>query len=190
MGKRNDLPSMVDGTKVIPKRDTRYQLENVQPGDNSRAVAIIMKFNSLPKVDLKNPENVRDRINEYFQMCIDNDFKPTVSSYAASLGFSRKTLWSVMNQQGVENRWFDIPTLTVDYMKRGYDSMEQLWEYYMLNGKINPVSGIFLGKNLWGYVDKTEHVVEPRATLDDSDLEKKYLSTSDSGDFSDFGDFD
>ena len=178
MARRNDLPSMVDGTKVIPKRDFRYQFENVEPGDNSRAVAIIMKFNSLPVIDLKNPEAVKDRINEYFQMCIDNDFKPTVASYAASLGFSRKSLWALLNKREIGG-WENLPTLSIDYLKKGYDSMEQLWEYYMLNGKINPVSGIFLGKNLWGYVDKVEHSVEAKATLDDSDLEQKYLTTSD-----------
>lgn len=112
-------------------------------------------------------------------MCFENDFKPTVSSLAACLGMSRKTLWSVMNQQGLNNRWNDLPTLSVDYIKKGYDSLEQLWEYYMQNGKINPVSGIFLAKNNFGYVDKTEYTIEPKATLNESDLEQKYLTTSD-----------
>jgi hypothetical protein len=67
----------------------------------------------------------------------------------------------------------------VDYIKKGYDSLEQLWEYYMQNGKINPVSGIFLAKNNFGYVDKTEYTIEPKATLNESDLEQKYLTTSD-----------
>ena len=176
MPRNKSLPTTVDGTKVIPKTDPRYQLD-LQPGDNSKAIGIIMQFNNLPVVDLKNPEAVRDRINLFYQMCFDNDFKPTVSSYAASLGYSRKGLWALINEQ--ERGWANLPTLTLDYLKRGYDSLEQLWEYYMQNGKINPVSGIFLGKNNFGYVDKTEYTIEPKATLDESDLEKKYLTTSD-----------
>lgn len=176
--KRTDLPDTIDPYKVIPKRDLRYQLD-LQPGDNSKAIGIIMQFNNLPVVDLHVPEQVRDRINEYYNMCFENDFKPTVSSLAACLGMSRKTLWSVMNQQGLNNRWNDLPTLSVDYIKKGYDSLEQLWEYYMQNGKINPVSGIFLAKNNFGYVDKTEYTIEPKATLNESDLEQKYLTTSD-----------
>ena len=39
--------------------------------------------------------------------------------------------------------------------------MEDLWENYMQNGKINPVSGIFLGKNNFGYQDKQEMVLTP-----------------------------
>jgi hypothetical protein len=31
----------------------------------------------------------------------------------------------------------------------------------MQNGKINPVSGIFLGKNNFGYSDKQEYVLTP-----------------------------
>lgn len=182
---RTDLPDTIDPYKVIPKQDKRYQLD-LQPGDNSKAIGIIMQFNNLPVIDLYVPEQVRDRINLFYQMCFDNDFKPTVASYAASLGFNRATLWSIMNQQGVNNRWNNLPTLTVDYLKKGYSSLEQLWEYYMQNGKINPVSGIFLGKNNFGYVDKTEYTIEPKATLDESDLEKKYLTTSDFGSDSDF----
>lgn len=44
---------------------------------------------------------------------------------------------------------------------RAYDVLEALWEDYMLNGKINPVSGIFLGKNNFGYADKQEYVLTP-----------------------------
>ena len=39
--------------------------------------------------------------------------------------------------------------------------MENMWENYMQNGKINPVSGIFLGKNNFGYQDKQEMVLTP-----------------------------
>ena len=35
----------------------------------------------------------------------------------------------------------------------------------MLNGKINPVSGIFLGKNAWNYADKQEVVLTPNTGL-------------------------
>lgn len=176
MARPKSLPTTVDGTKVIPKRDTRYQLD-LQPGDNSKAIGVIMQFNNLPTVDLHVPEQVRDRINLFYNMCFDNDFKPTVSSYAAALGYDRKTLWSLMNR--ADQGWANLPTLTCDYIKKGYSSLEQLWEYYMQNGKINPVSGIFLGKNNFGYVDKTEYTIEPKATLNESDLEQKYLATSD-----------
>ena len=57
-----------------------------------------------------------------------------------------------------------------------YDMLEALWEDYMMNGKINPVSGIFLGKNNFGYQDKQEYVLTPnqRESVDASVIEAKY----------------
>jgi hypothetical protein len=55
--------------------------------------------------------------------------------------------------------------------------LEELWEDYMLNGKINPVSGIFLGKNLWSYSDKQEMVITPNngnQPVDVETIEAKY----------------
>jgi hypothetical protein len=55
--------------------------------------------------------------------------------------------------------------------------MEILWENYMQNGKINPVSGIFLGKNNFGYQDKQEMVLTPNtnqeAEYDINDIKKR-----------------
>lgn len=35
----------------------------------------------------------------------------------------------------------------------------------MLNGKLNPVTGIFLGKNCYGYKDKQELEIAPRSPI-------------------------
>jgi hypothetical protein len=65
--------------------------------------------------------------------------------------------------------------------------METQWEGYMNSGKLNPVSGIFLAKNNFGYQDKTEYVLTPNQQSEsdyDSDaIRQRYLtdSTSDSG---------
>ncbi len=42
-------------------------------------------------------------------------------------------------------------------------------ENWMQNGKINPVSGIFLMKNNFGYADKSEVVVTPNNPLGDAE---------------------
>jgi hypothetical protein len=63
-----------------------------------------------------------------------------------------------------------------------YDLLEELWENYMQNGKINPVAGIFLGKNNFGYADKQEYVVTPNTAIDSVDattIEQKYAELPD-----------
>jgi hypothetical protein len=52
---------------------------------------------------------------------------------------------------------------------------------YMQNGQINPVSGIFLMKNNFGYADKQEVVVTPQSPLgetkDTKELEDRYIDS-------------
>ena len=72
--------------------------------------------------------------------------------------------------------------------------MEDLWENYMQNGKINPVSGIFLGKNNFGYQDKQEMVLtpnQPEADFSAKDIADRYsLPEATSEDWSTIPTFD
>lgn len=67
-------------------------------------------------------------------------------------------------------------------IKKAHNLMENMWEQYMTSGKINPVAGIFLGKNNFGYADKQEHVVTPNTQRDDDfsteDIRARYLSST------------
>jgi hypothetical protein len=59
--------------------------------------------------------------------------------------------------------------------------MELLWEDYMLNYKIHPTAGIFLGKNNFGYKDEQTYNLVPNQPLgsdgDPSTLAQKYQET-------------
>ena len=153
---------------------------SVQPGDNTKYVMLGAKLFNLPPIDLKDPEQVSNRLNEFFQIHADADMKPTVSGMGMALGLDRRRLWEI--KTGVTDRNQDLPTPTRDSIKKAYEYMEILWENYMQNGKINPVSGIFLGKNNFGYQDKTEYVLTPNTNNDSDydadDIRKRYLTDS------------
>ena len=154
-----------------------------EPGDNAKYLAVGLKLFNLPPIDLRNPEQVADRLTEFFQIHAEADMKPTVSGMAMSLGVDRRRLWEIKSGAMIGGHTpIDLPTLTVDSIKKAYNYMEILWENYMQNGKINPVSGIFLGKNNFGYQDKTEYVVTPNVNNDSDynadDIRKRYLSDS------------
>jgi hypothetical protein len=158
----------------------------VEPGDNAKYLGFTMMVGNLPTIDLHNAEQVQGRLQEYFQMCFDNDMKPAVSGMALALGngITRQTLWAIKAGQPVGGNGYmtTLPTEVADCIKKAYSYMEILWENYMQNGKINPVSGIFLGKNNYGYQDKTEYVVTPNVNNDsdfDADaIKKRYLTDS------------
>ena len=151
-----------------------------EPGDNAKYLAVSMELYKLPAIDLKDPEQVSSRLKEYFNIHLKNDLKPTVSGMGMALGLDRRRLWEIKTD--VPNRNLDLPTLTRDSIKKAYIIMENLWENYMQNGKINPVSGIFLGKNNFGYQDKTEYVLTPNSHPTDDynaeDIRQRYLPNS------------
>lgn len=153
----------------------------VEPGDNSKYLTVSMALMNLPEIDLHDVEQVNNRLTEYFKIHSDNDMKPTVAGMGLALnGMDRRRLWEIRTD--VPNRNQDLPTTTRDSIKKAYKLMETMWENYMQNGKINPVSGIFLGKNNFGYQDKQEHIVTPNVNNDsDYDAEaikQRYLTDS------------
>lgn len=156
----------------------------VEPGDNAKYLMVSMKLMELPDIDLKDVEQVRKRLSEYFQIHADNDLKPTVAGMGLALnGMDRRRLWEIRTDAPTSNKWVvELPTAVKDTIKKAYKLMENLWENYMQNGKINPVSGIFLGKNNFGYQDKTEYVVTPNmqndSDYDADDIRKRYLTDS------------
>lgn len=150
----------------------------LEPGDNQKYLAISMQLMKLPKINLKDEEAVKNRLDEYFQIHYEHDCKPTVAGMAMALGIDRRRLWEI--RTGNIGRTTPIlPPSIQDCIKKAYFIMENLWENYMLNGKINPVSGIFLGKNNYGYQDKTEYVLTPNSRPDDEysaeDIKSRYL---------------
>ena len=156
---------------------------NVEVGDNTKYVLLGAKLFNLPPIDLKQPEQVKERLNEFFQIHADADMKPTVSGMGMALGLDRRRLWEIKTGAKMGGHTeYDLPTATVVSIKKAYEYMEILWENYMQNGKINPVSGIFLGKNNFGYQDKTEYVVTPNTRNDSDynadDIKRRYLIDS------------
>ena len=158
----------------------------VEPGDNAKYLSVGMQLFRLPEIDLHDPKQVEDRLNEFFQIHYEADLKPTVAGMGMALnGMDRRRLWEIKtdNLMGGTSK-YNLPTATLDSIKKAYKYMEILWENYMQNGKINPVSGIFLGKNNFGYQDKTEYVVTPNTHNDSDysteDIRKRYLTDSDS----------
>lgn len=153
-----------------------------EPGDNAKYLAVSLQLMQLPDIDMHDIEQVNARLAEYFQIQQEHDLKPTVAGLGLALnGMDRRRLWEIRTGAPSTNKCVtDLPTPVKDSIKKAYKLMENLWENYMQNGKINPVSGIFLGKNNFGYQDKTEYVVTPNTQNDSDyspdDIRKKYLT--------------
>lgn len=154
------LAERKETTIVKTGRGGKYNFPNaidpdsIEPGTNSAYVRHALASWNLPPIDIADPRQVEDRIGWYFGHCIEEDMKPTVKGFCNALGIPRQTL----------HQWrtgkFRADTHQA-IICRAYDLLEEMWEMNMVNGKINPVSGIFLGKNNFGYRDQQEYVVTP-----------------------------
>ena len=161
---------------------------NLEPGDNAKFMAVNMALFDMPNIDMKDVKAVQNRLDEFFMLYTQNDMKPTVAGMAIALnGHSRTWLWAVTHDAPVsgQGNYVNLPADVTNAIKKAYFLLENMWETYMNSGKVNPVAGIFLGKNNYGYQDKTEHVVTPKLQTendyDADEIRKRYLI--DSGDY-------
>lgn len=167
-------------TEVIknPQKANLPNAVELPDGDNNKYTSFALAIMQLPKIDYRNPQQLQARVLEYFKLCADHDMKPGVAAVGLAIGLDRRRLWEI--RSGTVN--VAIPQECKDIIIGVYDSLEVLWEGYMASGKINPVSGIFLAKNNFGYQDKQEYVLTPNqqnAAIDPATIEAKYAELPD-----------
>ncbi len=151
--------------------------QNLEQGDNARYLQHAMEIRSMPAIDIANPKEVEARIDTYFKLCIQDDMKPTVKGLCNALRIAKTTLWCWKTGNHRAGTHEEV-------IMRAYDVLEALWEDYMMNGKINPMSGVFLGINNYGYKDVKQVNVTPVVDtqpeiIDLATLEAKYAELPD-----------
>ena len=171
-----------------PKRKRPDRTEacsvHTDPGDNTKYLDHSMTMFDWPEVDMTQPQEVKQRVGLYFGLCRENDMKPSVAGLALAFGVERNTLWRWANN--VESKY--IPTESRNLIKKAYQVLNAQMEDYAQNGKINPVTAIFLLKNHHNYSDRQDIVLTPNTQSSDSQtpeqLYQKYITDS-AGDFED-----
>lgn len=155
---------------------------SVEEGDNTKYLSLNVELMNMPNIDMENVSEVQKRLSDYFTLYGRYDTKPTVAGMAIALnGHSRQWLWAVVHNAplGGMGNTCTLPPEVTDSIKKAYFLMENLWENYMQNGKVNPVAGIFLGKNNYGYQDKTEYVLTPNQQNDNDysadEIRQRYI---------------
>ena len=135
------------------------------PAENTRMMNYHLQLLQLGSLqDKNNPDEVHQRIMDYFAICGQCGFRPAVASLALALGIDRATLFNWVNGTGgVKN-----PEV-IDTIKKAYSVINTGYEDMMNNGKINPVAGIFLMKNNLGYKDQTDHIVTARQDIPETE---------------------
>lgn len=142
------------------------------PGDNARYIRHSLRLADLPPVSMQDGAAVKERVYTYFKICEQEDMKPSVAGLALALDCDRTYLWKIRSgdREGKPE--------VVHAIKKAMKLLDLQMVDYMQNGKINPVSGIFLMKNNFGYADKQEVEIKPSSpfgeTKDIKALEDQY----------------
>lgn len=109
-----------------------------------------LKFNS--------PEELENKIEEYYRYCKDSDRKITVTGLAWYLDVNKQTLTNY--EKAEENGWLkrldeDTRSKYIEIIKKAKIYIESCYEE-MLFHKESVIGAIFTLKNNYGWVDKQE----------------------------------
>ena len=158
-------------TEVVKQKRKRPDLSELQtphcePGEISEMIRNAMTISHWPEIDTNDADQVAERIDQYHAFCVQHDMKPDMSGLAMALGVTTKTVWAWEN--GVDS---NKPQAVRNTLKKGRQMNEILLSQMMLNGKVNPVTGIFLLKNNHAYRDQQDVVITPNNPMEQLDAE-------------------
>lgn len=170
-----DIQEVAQTVTKQKRRSRPEQQPQLEPGDNTKYINHSLQLYRMSPVDMSDNTKVTQRIEKYFEICAADDMKPSVSGLALALGVDRSYLWQI--REGIKGKNPDV----VYTLKKTMQLLDLQMVDYMQNGKINPVSGIFLMKNNFGYADKQEVVVTPQSPMGDTKdtkaLEAEYVDS-------------
>ena len=139
-------------------------------GDISRIVSQATR--NIRRKPPKDNDELVDRIDEYFQITIENSEIPTVEGLAKACGVCRETLHEWQNNRKTNPERSDI-------IKKAKETMAEIDAILVAEGRIPQVVYIFRAKNYYGMRDQQEVVLTPNDPLGDEASEKalkqKYL---------------
>ena len=122
-----------------------------------------MKYTGRPP-KYNNVEDMQKLIVEYFNECDAEDKRPTVSGLGYYLGLTRKQILEYENcidNDKLFARFDDSVKLGFrNSIKDAKRFIEYCLEDKLINGNTTPIGLIFALKNNYGWVDKTEQVIE------------------------------
>lgn len=150
------------------------------PANNSETISMIRELIRWPTIDPSDPEQLMQRFEDYCDLCERHDSKILVSGMCQSFGMTRNDVmdWAKGKRTRLDKM---LSTESAAVLKNILQSLEVSWESAMQNnGYRNPVTGIFLGKNNFGYRDESQTVIKHEDAAQGptkAELEAKYMAS-------------
>lgn len=123
--------------------------EPIPVAENDHMVELSLKAFTAPDIDLHDPEQVRERISYYFQECSRLELRPSNLGLYSFLGMTKQDVSDVLRGA---NRSKVSPE-AIDLLKKAKLALSCYREQLAMNGRLNPVTAIFWGKNFDNMAD-------------------------------------
>lgn len=167
-----------DAEKILGNRKDRFKFVGsqayVEKLEMHRKIAALQKDHAVVWEDFSDVEK---RINDFFDIVEKYKNKPTVAGLALALGIDRSKLGRIMSGRD-EGKAYSVEVRQL--LHSIYVMYESMWEQSMNDGDIPTNSGIFLGKNQFGYKDVVEHeiVADVKPQIDTAAIMARYADSS------------
>ena len=129
------------------------------PEELSALTSFILDVYQAPPPDLHDPEQVQKAILGYFNTCQKHNKRPGNLGLYAALGMSRQDYNNAVTGKSKRK----VSPECIDIIKRAARAIGVYREGLALEGKINPVTYIFMGKNYDNLTDTQQIEVTAQA---------------------------
>ena len=134
--------------------------------DIARIIGESFQFFKLPIV--KTDDECAERLNWYFNLCVERSQIPTVEDMSLALGTVRRTVWDWEN--GTQGQ------VRANMIRKAKELLAGIDAKLVSEGKIPQVTYIFRAKNFFGMKDQQEVILEPRNPLGEAPSDQEIAS--------------
>ena len=139
---------------------------------NIRHIDHVVGVATLPPLEIWDAESIGRRTMEYLERCKVDGCRVSLSDYALSLGTTPDGLNDIVNDK---RKTDEVRSAIL----KGISMVEAIMIEMMMEQRINPVTGIFLLKNHFGYKDQSEISFKGHIETDKKTLQAKYRAVVD-----------
>ena len=152
--------------------ETAIAIDEERKAANQRHIEHAEWLAMMPRLEVWDAESIGNRTMEYLERCKADGVRVNLSAYALALG----TTPDGLNELVADKRLTDETRAAI---LKGISMVEAIMIEMMMEQRINPVTGIFLLKNHFGYKDQSEISFKGHIETDKKTLQAKYKAVVD-----------
>lgn len=153
------------------KNELQKRIDNGTLSEKQKKLVHTLQVHQIKKPLLSNSYSISKAINEYFEIILESDNRPTINGLSLALGITKKDLFDICNGKRV---W--ITGTKVEGEEEIRNAINVIATMNEIDiAESGGVGSMFLAKNFFGLTDKVEHqITDKRDELSVKDIDDKY----------------